>query len=110
MSLERGCCVINLKGAAGRLAAAEAGDRLVYIGNRQRQGPGLVWPKSIWGNPYLVREYGREEAIRLYRERLIHRRDLLVRLPELRGKVLGCWCKPERCHGDVLAELVAALP
>jgi hypothetical protein len=21
---------------------------------------------------------------------------------ELRGKVLGCWCKPLDCHGDVL--------
>jgi hypothetical protein len=24
---------------------------------------------------------------------------------ELKGKVLGCWCKPDACHGDVLAEL-----
>jgi hypothetical protein len=31
--------------------------------------------------------------------------DLLARLPELRGKVLGCWCHPEQCHGDTLAEL-----
>lgn len=21
---------------------------------------------------------------------------------ELRGKILGCWCKPLDCHGDVL--------
>lgn len=27
----------------------------------------------------------------------------------MRGKTLVCWCKPEACHGDVLAEL-AALP
>jgi DNA modification methylase len=24
---------------------------------------------------------------------------------ELKGKVLGCWCKPLPCHGDFLAEL-----
>lgn len=24
----------------------------------------------------------------------------------LKGKTLGCWCKPEACHGDVLVELV----
>lgn len=24
---------------------------------------------------------------------------------ELRGKVLGCWCSPLACHGDVLAEI-----
>jgi Domain of unknown function (DUF4326) len=23
---------------------------------------------------------------------------------ELKGKVLGCCCKPKLCHGDVLAE------
>ena len=23
-------------------------------------------------------------------------------LLELKGKTLGCWCKPEDCHGDIL--------
>ena len=27
-------------------------------------------------------------------------------LPELKDKTLGCWCKPEKCHGDVLVELI----
>jgi len=22
---------------------------------------------------------------------------------ELKGKILGCWCKPGPCHGDILA-------
>jgi hypothetical protein len=30
--------------------------------------------------------------------------DLMARLPELKGKVLGCWCAPEACHGDILSE------
>jgi hypothetical protein len=35
---------------------------------------------------------------------LLTRPDLLRDLKaELRGKVLGCWCKPAECHGDVLA-------
>ena len=25
---------------------------------------------------------------------------------ELEGKVLGCWCKPLGCHGDVLVEVL----
>lgn len=25
---------------------------------------------------------------------------------ELEGKNLGCWCKPEACHGDILVELI----
>lgn len=29
-------------------------------------------------------------------------------LEPLRGKVLGCWCKPLPCHGDVIVELLEA--
>ncbi|MGD9564460.1 MAG: DUF4326 domain-containing protein [Pyrinomonadaceae bacterium] len=29
-------------------------------------------------------------------------------MEELRGKVLGCWCSPKVCHGDVLARLLNA--
>jgi hypothetical protein len=60
----------------------------------------------FWGNPYRVGVDGtREEVISKYREWLLSRPDLLARLPELKGKILGCWCKPQVCHGDVLAEL-----
>jgi hypothetical protein len=24
---------------------------------------------------------------------------------ELKGKVLGCWCSPKACHGDILAKI-----
>lgn len=27
-------------------------------------------------------------------------------IPLLAGKTLGCWCKPNPCHGDVLVKLV----
>jgi hypothetical protein len=30
----------------------------------------------------------------------------MCRLEFLRGKVLGCWCKPENCHGDVILKLL----
>jgi hypothetical protein len=30
----------------------------------------------------------------------------MAALHELRGKDLICWCAPERCHADVLIELV----
>jgi hypothetical protein len=25
---------------------------------------------------------------------------------ELKGKILGCWCAPQACHGDILVEWV----
>ena len=40
-----------------------------------------------------------------YRDHLEHSPGLKLRLPELRGKVLG-WCHPEPCHGDLLCEAV----
>jgi hypothetical protein len=30
---------------------------------------------------------------------------LLNDLVELKGKTLGCWCKPKTCHGDILVKL-----
>ncbi len=61
---------------------------------------------SKWGNPFVIDKDGtREEVIMKYRAMLMTRPDLLAALPELRGKILGCWCAPKECHGDVLAEL-----
>jgi len=31
-------------------------------------------------------------------------------LETLRGRRLGCWCKPGPCHGEVIAELLNEFP
>lgn len=63
---------------------------------------------SIWGNPYGIgRDGTREQVIDKYQSYLLRRRDLLAKLPELKGKTLGCHCKPLACHGDVLVRFVA---
>ena len=77
-----------------------------------------------WGNPYRIGKDGtREECIELFRQYLTASPTLMATLPELRDKVLGCWCKAtgnhwaegafthegRACHGDVLAELVNAM-
>ena len=64
-----------------------------------------------WGNPFPVEEYGRIDSIEKYREWIKTQPELLRRLSELRGKTLGCWCRPFfPCHGDVLKELADAAP
>lgn len=62
---------------------------------------------SKWGNPFVIGKDGtREEVIAKYRAWVIQQPELMAALPELRGKVLGCWCKPAHaCHGTVLVEL-----
>ena len=64
---------------------------------------------SKWGNPFHVPPYERGEAVEKYREWMLTQPRLLKDLHELKGKVLGCWCKPRACHGDVLAELADKL-
>ena len=63
---------------------------------------------SKWGNPYVIGPHGsREMVIERYRSYLRGRPDLLADLHELEGKVLGCFCAPKACHGDVLLEYLA---
>lgn len=62
---------------------------------------------SKWGNPFRVNKYcSRDEAIDSYYEWILGQPELIASLHELKGKRLGCYCKPKRCHGDVLVELV----
>ena len=78
----------------------------VYIGRECTMG-GWNLPRSKWANPFTVAKIGSmERVIALYRAYILQRPDLLRDLEELRGKVLGCWCKPGPCHGDVLVELL----
>ncbi len=62
---------------------------------------------SKWGNPFRIGKDGsREDVIEKYRHWILANPSLMARLrSELKGKTLGCWCKPNACHGDVLAEL-----
>lgn len=62
---------------------------------------------SKWGNPFPLIEQTLEERIRvceLY-VRYLYESGLINDISELRGKVLGCYCKPNLCHGDYLAKL-----
>ncbi len=69
---------------------------------------------SIWGNPFShlaqsaaeFRVGTRTEAIEAYEAWLLEQPALVEQAKrELRGKVLGCWCKPLGCHGDVLVRI-----
>lgn len=86
--------------------------------------------KSKWANPYKIgdlfepadgsgaRKADRIDVLSLYRLHLCKNADLWLDLVELRGKPLACWCRHEhepetrenRCHGDILAEIVNFVP
>lgn len=76
----------------------------VYIG---RPGP--------FGNPFSHLPYAnakyivatREEAVASFRNYFYNHRGLQEKVrDELRGKILGCYCKPLSCHGDVYVEFL----
>jgi len=76
----------------------------VYIGRHVVYVQGSF--NSKWRNPYPAKRFGRNECIEAYKETLLKNPQLLQDLEELKGKQLGCWCYPEKCHGDVLIELL----
>lgn len=66
---------------------------------------------SYWGNPYSMYEEGddREEVIRKFKydfdyEKFPNKEKSEVY--KLAGKRLGCFCKPQACHGDILADFL----
>lgn len=78
----------------------------VYIG---RKMPGKT--QSEFANPFRIGADGnRTDVIEKYEDyikrRLADEPALYQALQALKGKRLGCWCKPAYCHGDVLAQLL----
>ncbi len=74
----------------------------VYIGRDNRDFKG-----SKWGNPFPIRGSDtREIVIEKYKRYIKSNPDLMGSLHELKGKILGCWCHPSACHGDVLVQLL----
>jgi len=75
----------------------------IYIGRENRH---LNLEGSKWGNPFRMKnESEREGVLARYEEHIESSPELLAALPELEGKVLGCYCVPKKCHGGVLIKL-----
>lgn len=92
-------CAHPEKRVARRVKKGEAG----YDISITRPGP--------FGNPFIIGIHGtRAEVIKMYSEWLPKQPELMARLPELRGKVLGCACRADqKCHGDTILALIAQL-
>lgn len=81
----------------------------VYIG---RPGRG---ERGYFGNPYpLSPNEQRGATLEKFRTYFFGRlkSDSLfrIRVEQLKGKTLGCFCKPKPCHGDIIADYLNSLP
>ncbi len=63
---------------------------------------------SPFGNPFKLGKYTREEALEKFRhyfyEYALKNEDYRDAVLALKGKKLGCFCKPKSCHGDIIKE------
>lgn len=104
---------------ADRIADAEAGRCVVANMHDGTDVALLMWArandrfvridrKTEWGNPFEMPDDGeRSEVVAKFSKFYLPYKDgLLSRMPALRGKVLGCWCHPDECHGHIIAEIV----
>jgi hypothetical protein len=81
----------------------------VYIG---REGKGQ---DGYFGNPFRLRASEDRGATierygKYFHDRMETDPEFKRRVHELKGKTLGCFCKPYPCHGDVIAEYLNNLP
>lgn len=66
---------------------------------------------SFLANPFKIGPgTSREESIQRYRnwfyDQIENTPNFRDRVLALKGKTLGCWCKPLACHGDVIVEFL----
>jgi len=62
---------------------------------------------SIFGNPYTIGKDGtREEVIEKYEQYARTNENLAIAIYKLKeSDILGCWCSPEKCHGDIIIKI-----
>jgi hypothetical protein len=97
---ERGECVLaNMREGADEALIAWAKDNVLFV---------RIDRRTEWGNPFKMPDDGdRAEVCRKHAKFYFpNKPGLLARTRELQGKVLGCWCYPQECHGQIIAEIV----
>jgi len=64
---------------------------------------------SIFGNPFVIGKDGdRGEVVEKFRvyfyDRIKNDESFRLSVLQLKGKILGCFCKPKSCHCDIIVE------
>ena len=84
--------VANMRSDTALIEWAKGNGKFVRIDRRTK-----------WGNPFVIGKDGdRKTVVEEYDMWLMENSELRRQIMELDGKVLGCWCYPEECHGEIL--------
>ena len=66
---------------------------------------------TIYGNPFVIGKDGNREEVIVkfhwyFHAKLARDKEFLKIVLTLKGKKLGCYCKPLACHGDEIVTFV----
>lgn len=104
---KKGCCYEKAAEFGKKFADSYINTKGIKVVNcRKEKYDVYIGRGSKWGNPFRIGIDGtRAEVLKKYRNWIVNQSKLMTSLHELEGKVLGCYCKPKACHGDILKEL-----
>jgi hypothetical protein len=63
---------------------------------------------SLWGNPFHIQDFGRDDSLKMYRLWMMAPEQEYLRAAmrrQLRGRDLVCWCAPKPCHADFILRI-----
>lgn len=86
---------------------------VTVVNRRNGRTPGAIYAgrPGPMGNPFTVEKYGRGTAVDKFEEwfqseepKAVELRNNVLDLPY--DAILECWCVPERCHAQFIADWV----
>lgn len=99
--------VVNIRGKT-----KEEMKGIIYIG---RVNVRKKLPESPFANPFKLISNLASDRIKVVYDYFYHfypkmknEPSFLEKVLALRGKTLGCWCKPYVCHGDIIINFLQA--
>lgn len=106
--------VANIRPQYNNLKEWMADQQNVYIGRGSVvfvDGKRYPYESSQFCNPFKISKAdSRDDVIKKFKEYIHKKLDsddkFKNMLTELKGKRLGCWCKPQKCHGDILIDII----
>ena len=83
-------------------------------GQKRQSYDVLIDRRTEFGNPHPIgqcdlcnRVHDRNEAVEMYKRDFylcLTDSEFRDKVLKLKNKILACWCKPLKCHGDVIVE------
>jgi hypothetical protein len=84
---------------------AKDNGKFTYIGRKIQYHKEYTTDSKWCNKPPAEIRHDNAAAVDYFINEIYNKRpDLQAAIGELKGQVLGCWCKPLLCHGDFLAE------